>query len=89
MASSNKSHKKIDKASWKEDVQKLDGDVKLVKEMACSSIKCFNDAITTIKSLAILEKELERKTLTYFVILNVEIHQWVFGSMRETLHLQC
>lgn len=57
---------KIDKASWKEDVQKLDGDVKLVKEMACSSIKCFNDAITTIKSLAILEKKLGRKTFNVF-----------------------
>lgn len=34
--------------------------------MACSSIKCFNDAITTIKSLAILEKELERKTFNVF-----------------------
>ncbi|KDO36970.1 hypothetical protein CISIN_1g006621mg [Citrus sinensis] len=70
---------KIDKASWKEDVQKLDGDVKLVKEMACSSIKCFNDDITTIKSLAILEKELERK----------KINQWDFGQMGEVLYLQC
>lgn len=57
---------KFDKASWKEDVQKLDCDIKLVEEMVCSSIKCFNDAITMIKSLAILEKELEKKFFNIF-----------------------
>ncbi|KAJ4725849.1 p-hydroxybenzoic acid efflux pump subunit aaeB [Melia azedarach] len=50
-------------ASWKEDVYKLDDDIKLLKEMVCSSIKCFKE-FTMIKSLAILEKELEKKNVS-------------------------
>ncbi|KAJ0084725.1 hypothetical protein Patl1_30882 [Pistacia atlantica] len=51
-------------ASWKESVNKLDGDLKLLKEVVGSSIKCFQD-ITMIKSLRELEKKLEKRTISY------------------------
>ncbi|XP_031268225.1 uncharacterized protein LOC116126686 [Pistacia vera] len=51
-------------ASWKESVNKLDGDLKLLKEVVGSSIKCFQD-VTMIKSLRELEKKLEKRTISY------------------------
>lgn len=48
---------------WKEVVDKLNDDVKLFKEMVGSSIKC-SEQVTSIKSLALLEKELERRNVS-------------------------
>lgn len=46
--------------SWKELVNKLeDHDLKLFKEMVCSSIKCY-ERVTSMKFLTLLEKELAK-----------------------------
>ncbi|XP_018843978.1 uncharacterized protein LOC109008363 [Juglans regia] len=47
--------------SWKEHVNKLEDhdDLKLFKEMVCSSIKCY-ERVTSMKSLTVLEKELAK-----------------------------
>lgn len=50
--------------SWKNEVHELDSDLELLKEKVGSSIKCFED-VTTIKSLATLEKELEKNNISY------------------------
>ncbi|KAK3206221.1 hypothetical protein Dsin_020267 [Dipteronia sinensis] len=47
---------------------KIDSDLEHVKEIVGSSIKCFEE-VTMIKSLAILEKELEKKNISYDVEL--------------------
>jgi hypothetical protein len=49
--------------SWKEVVDKLNDDLKLFKEMVGSSIKC-SEQVTSIKSLTLLEKELEKKNVS-------------------------
>ncbi|KAF9665499.1 hypothetical protein SADUNF_Sadunf16G0129100 [Salix dunnii] len=51
-------------ASWKESVNKLNGDVELFKGMAGSLVECFED-VTLLKSLTFLEKELENKNISY------------------------
>ncbi|EEF31018.1 conserved hypothetical protein [Ricinus communis] len=51
-------------ASWKEFVNKLDGDLELFKEMVGSLIKCLED-VTLLKSLTFLDKELENRKLSY------------------------
>ncbi|KAB5540793.1 hypothetical protein DKX38_013767 [Salix brachista] len=50
--------------SWKESVNKLDGDLELFKEMAGSLVKCFED-VTKLLSLKSLEKELENKNIPH------------------------
>lgn len=47
---------------------KLDGDIKLFKDFVGSSMKCFED-VSLVKSLAILEKEFEKKKLSVDVEL--------------------
>ncbi|TXG74021.1 hypothetical protein EZV62_002600 [Acer yangbiense] len=47
---------------------KIDSDIELVKDIVGSSIKCFEE-VTMVKSLAILEKELEKKNISYDVEL--------------------
>jgi hypothetical protein len=49
--------------SWEEVVSKLNDDVKLFKEMVGSSIKC-SEQVNSIKSLTLLEKELEKKNVS-------------------------
>ncbi|KAJ6424969.1 hypothetical protein OIU84_025692 [Salix udensis] len=51
-------------ASWKESVNKLNGDVELFKGMAGSLVECFED-VTLLKSLTFLEKQLENKNISY------------------------
>ncbi|XVF05535.1 hypothetical protein REPUB_Repub05bG0180500 [Reevesia pubescens] len=50
--------------SWKETVNKLDGDLNLFKESVGSLIKCL-EKISLIKSLPILDKELEKNNTSY------------------------
>ncbi|RVW66150.1 hypothetical protein CK203_007342 [Vitis vinifera] len=51
-------------ASWKDAVDKVDGDLKPFKEMLASLIKSFEE-VASIKSLPALEKELEEKNISY------------------------
>uniref|UniRef100_A0A6N2KDE1 Integral membrane bound transporter domain-containing protein n=1 Tax=Salix viminalis TaxID=40686 RepID=A0A6N2KDE1_SALVM len=51
-------------ASWKESLNKLDGDLELFKEMAGSLVKCFED-VAKLLSLKSLEKELENKSIPH------------------------
>ncbi|KAF9675328.1 hypothetical protein SADUNF_Sadunf09G0020700 [Salix dunnii] len=51
-------------ASWKEYVNKLDGDLELFKEMAGSLVKCFEN-VTVLLSLKSLEKELKNKHIPH------------------------
>ncbi|KAL5750193.1 hypothetical protein ACOSP7_024796 [Xanthoceras sorbifolium] len=55
-------------ASSKEDVRKLDGDLELLKNMVGSSIKRCED-VTMVKSLAVLEKQLEKNNISYDIEL--------------------
>ncbi|XP_057953781.1 uncharacterized protein LOC131148061 [Malania oleifera] len=52
----------IFQVAWEEVGSKLDGDLELFKEMVCSSMKCFEE-VTLVKSLKVLEKELERQSI--------------------------
>ncbi|GMI88945.1 hypothetical protein like AT2G28780 [Hibiscus trionum] len=52
--------------SWKGTVNKLDGDLKLFKESIGSSIKYLGQ-ITSIKSITMLDKELEKNNISYDV----------------------
>ncbi|XP_059429245.1 uncharacterized protein LOC132163062 [Corylus avellana] len=49
--------------SWEEVVNKLNDNIKLFKEMVGSSIKC-SEQVTSIKSLTLLETELEKKNVS-------------------------
>ncbi|XP_015078590.1 uncharacterized protein LOC107022504 [Solanum pennellii] len=49
-------------------VHKLDGDIKLFKDFVGSSMKCFEE-VSLVKSLAILDKEFEKKKLSVDVEL--------------------
>ncbi|PHU15946.1 hypothetical protein BC332_17151 [Capsicum chinense] len=49
-------------------VNKLDGDIKLFKDFIGSSMKCFEE-VSLVKSLAILDKEFEKKKLSVDVEL--------------------
>ncbi|XP_055831704.1 uncharacterized protein LOC129900710 [Solanum dulcamara] len=49
-------------------VNKLDGDIKLFKDFVGSSMKCFEE-VSLVKSLAILDKEFEKKKLSVDVEL--------------------
>lgn len=51
------------RASWKVYSNKLDGDLELFKEVLGSLTKCFED-VTSLKSLTVLEKELESKNIS-------------------------
>ena len=71
-------------ASWKDavTVSKLDGDLKLFKDMLASLIKSFNEVVS-IKSLAALEKELEEKSMSYDLELGKSPRtnlSWLAGS---------
>ncbi|XP_038717511.1 uncharacterized protein LOC120010750 [Tripterygium wilfordii] len=49
--------------SWKQNLNKLENDLKLFKDMVVSLIKCFEE-ITMIKSLTALDKELEKNNVS-------------------------
>ncbi|XP_050229697.1 uncharacterized protein LOC126678829 [Mercurialis annua] len=50
--------------SWKGYLSKLDGDLELFKEMVGSLVKCLEE-FTLVKSLAILDKELEKNKISF------------------------
>ncbi|KAL0329916.1 UNVERIFIED_CONTAM: hypothetical protein Sradi_4978300 [Sesamum radiatum] len=50
---------KLDSKSWKEAADKLETDLKLMRDEVCSGIKCFEE-VSSIKSLATVEREYEK-----------------------------
>ncbi|KAF5192472.1 P-hydroxybenzoic acid efflux pump subunit [Thalictrum thalictroides] len=50
-------------AVWKEHQERVDRDLDLMRRMVCSSIKCLNE-LTSIKSLAALDKKIKRRDIT-------------------------
>ncbi|KAJ4970667.1 hypothetical protein NE237_003766 [Protea cynaroides] len=48
--------------AWKDLLEQIDGDLELFKKMICSSVDCC-EAITSMKSLETLEKELRMKNI--------------------------
>ncbi|KAG9158170.1 hypothetical protein Leryth_000318 [Lithospermum erythrorhizon] len=61
----------------KEIVSKIDCDLKLFKDIVCSSIKCFEE-VSLVKSLQKLEKELEKKKVGSF---DIEVGKSPFKHM--------
>lgn len=53
--------KKIDEKIWKEAASKMETDLSMLKDAACSGIKCFGDVISLIKPIAIVEREYEKR----------------------------
>ncbi|KAJ6750624.1 hypothetical protein OIU85_001187 [Salix viminalis] len=66
-------------ASWKESVNKLNGDVELFKGMAGSLVECFED-VTLLKSLTFLEKQLENKNISYDLELGKSSNLKIFKA---------
>ncbi|KAG6629236.1 hypothetical protein CIPAW_14G070500 [Carya illinoinensis] len=74
----------LDQDSWKEFVDKIEDDLKLIKEIIGSSIKCFEQVIL-MKSLTLLEKELAQnkvccdlelgKSRNPNIILDTSLHE--------------
>ncbi|XP_022728674.1 uncharacterized protein LOC111284216 [Durio zibethinus] len=55
---------KLETYNWKENVIELDGDLKLFKESIGSLIK-YLEKISSIKSLPLIDKELEKNNISY------------------------
>ncbi|KAK4435512.1 hypothetical protein Salat_0714700 [Sesamum alatum] len=51
---------KLDSKSWKEAADKLETDLKLMRDEVCSGIKCFEE-VSLVKSLATVEREYEKR----------------------------
>ncbi|MCD7448483.1 hypothetical protein HAX54_042620 [Datura stramonium] len=63
-------------------VNKLDGDIKLFKDFVGSSMKCFEE-VSLVKSLAILDKEFEKKKLSVDVELGTSPSSSYYDVIRS------
>ncbi|GFP98082.1 hypothetical protein PHJA_001952300 [Phtheirospermum japonicum] len=55
-----KKSEKMESKIWKEAVVKLESDLKVLRDAVCSGIKCFEE-VSLVKSLAVLEREYEKR----------------------------
>ncbi|XP_052185427.1 uncharacterized protein LOC127797020 [Diospyros lotus] len=66
----------------KETVNKIEEQLQQCKRMICSSIKCFEE-VTSIKSLQLLDKEIEKKNISYDVELGKSPRMFLISGSAE------
>ncbi|KAL3844446.1 hypothetical protein ACJIZ3_001849 [Penstemon smallii] len=50
----------IESRIWKEACEKLESDIKVLKDVVCSGVKCFEE-VSLVKPLVVLEREFEKR----------------------------